>query len=211
MKRWKCLLLVATLGMALGVLPAVRAQTKEHPSHQELRDLMKEMVAAHNAGDLDKLITALDDDVVVTWQNGKVTKGPKAVKAYYEEMTKGPNRVVDKSTIKPEADELSILSNDGKTAFSWGNSKDHYVLTSGIEFDQDTRWSATVTKKDGKWKVTSVHISVNMFDNPILDLVHKKLFWTGLIVGLSGLLLGLLIGSMLFRGKAPAAPTTPAS
>lgn len=127
----------------------------------------------------------------------------KEVKAYYEEMTKGPNRVVQKSTIQPEADDLSFLYNDGKTAVAWGNSKDHYLLTDGTEFDQDTRWSATVVKKDGKWKVVSVHISVNMFDNPVLHLAIKKTgIWAGSIAGGGGLLVGLIIGALIFRSRS---------
>ena len=86
-------------------------------------------------------------------------KSPHEVKAYFEQMTKGPNRIVEKSTIAPEADALSLLYNDSQTAVAYGHSNDHYKLTDGTEFDQNTRWSATLVKKDGQWKVASVHIS----------------------------------------------------
>jgi uncharacterized protein (TIGR02246 family) len=197
--------LSAAFYLLFGLLPATQGETteKEHPAHDELRALMKEILAAYNQGDLDKLISYMDDDVVVTWQNGKVNKGPKAVKAYYEEMTKGPNRVVEKSSINPVPDELSILSNDGKAAFAWGTSKDHYKLTDGTEFDQDTRWSATAVKKDGNWKVASVHISANIFDNSILSLAIKKTaIWVGALAGGGGLLLGLLLGVVFFRRRS---------
>jgi uncharacterized protein (TIGR02246 family) len=203
MKRRTCRLLFATLAIFFGFLPAVRGQAKEDPAHDELRGLMKDVLAAYNQGDFDTLMTYLDEDVVATWQNAKVHKGPKAIKAYYEEMTKGAKKVVEKSTIKPEADELSILYNDGKTAVAWGHSKDHYLLTDGTEFDQDTRWSATAIKKDGKWKVASIHISVNMFDNPILTLAIKKTgTWVGVLAGGGGLLLGLIVGALLFRKRS---------
>ena len=200
-------MLFAALAALLGLLSSVQGQAKEDPAHEELRSLMKEILESYNKGDLDKLIAAFDDEVVVTWQNGKVNKGPKEVKAYFEEMTKGPKRVVEKSTINPVPDELSILYNDGKTAVAWGNSKDHYLLTDGTEFDQDTRWSATVVKKDGKWKVVSVHISVNIFDNPVLHLAIKKTaIWVGSIAGGGGLLVGLIVGAMIFRRRSK--PTT---
>lgn len=206
MKVRNCILLCAALAVLFGMLPAAWSQTKEDPAHDELRALLKEVLTAYNKGDLDTLLAALDDEVVVTWQNGKVNKGPKAVKAYYEEMTKGPKRVVEKSTINPVPDELVILYNDGKTAVAWGSSKDHYKLTDGTEFDQDTRWSATVVKKDGKWKVASVHISVDMFDNPILHMAIKKTaIWVGSIAGGGGLVVGLVAGALLFRRRSKPA------
>ena len=204
MKVRNCFLPCVALAVLFGPLPVTFAQ--EDPTHEELRNVLKEMKAAHNADDLDKLVSFLDDNVVVTWQNAKVTKGPKEVKDYYIEMTKGPNRVVQKSTIKPEADDKSFLHNDGKTAIAWGSSKDHYLLTDGTEFNQDTRWSATVVKKDGKWKVASVHISVDMFDNPILNMAIKKTaIWVGAIAGGGGLLVGLVVGALIFRSRSKVA------
>jgi uncharacterized protein (TIGR02246 family) len=203
MKLRNCLLPFAALAVLMGLLPSAQGQSKEDSAHEELRGLMKEVLTAYNKGDLDKLTDALDDEVVVTWQNGRVNKGRKEVKAYYEEMTTGPKRVVEKSSIEPVPDDLSIFYNDSKTAIAWGSSKDHYKLTDGTEFDQETRWSATVVKKDGKWKVVSVHISVNMFDNPILNMAIKKTgIWIGSIAGGIGLLVGLIVAALIFRSRS---------
>ena len=199
-------MLTALLAGLLGFCAAAQAQPKEDPAHEELRHLLKEMKAAHNAGDLDKLVSYLDDNVVVIWQNAKVSKGPKQVKDYYLEMTQGPKRVVQKSTIQPEADALSFLHNESTTAIAWGSSKDHYLLNDGTEFDQDTRWSATVVKKGDQWKVASVHISTDMFDNPILHIAIRRTgIWVGAIAGAAGLVLGLIVGVLFFRRKSSIA------
>ena len=117
-------------------------------------------------------------------------------------MTKGPNRVVEKSTIDPQPDDLAVLYNDGKTAVAYGNSKDHYVLTDGTEFDQNTRWSATLIKEGTEWKVASIHISVDLFDNPILNIAIKKTAtYTGAIAGGVGLIVGGLLVFLLTRRK----------
>jgi hypothetical protein len=87
----------------------------------------------------------------------------------------------------------------------YGHSNDHYDLTDGTEFDQNTRWTATLVKKDGKWKATSIHISTNMFDNPILTLAIKKsMWWFGGIGGGVGLLAGLLVGFVYHRSSKKA-------
>jgi len=209
MKLTKCLFALAVLLISFSVPAMSHGQTKEDAAHGELRALMKKVLAAYNAGDMDELITYLDDNVVVTWQNAKVTKNAKEVKTFFEEMTKGPRRVVEKSTIAPVADELSLLYNEDKTAIAFGHSKDHYKLMDGLVFDQDTRWSATVVKKNGVWKVVSVHISVNVFDNPILDIAIKKTaMWVGGISGGASLLVGLLAGAIFFRHRAKPAVGT---
>ena len=177
----------------------------EDSAHDELRALLKEIIAAYNAGDLDKLVSYFDDDVVVTWQSSRVNKNPQEVKAYFEEMTRGPNRVVESTTISPEPDAPSLLYNDGKTAVAYGHSKDHYELTNGMKFDQDTRWSATLVKKDGRWKVVNVHISANEFDNPILDIaVRRTTWWAGGIGAAAGFLVGAVAFWLIGRRRPKA-------
>jgi ketosteroid isomerase-like protein len=191
----------------LGFASLARAGTpREDSTHTELRALLKEVIAAYNAGDLDKLVSYFDDEVVVTWQDGRVNKNPKEVKAYFDEMTKGPNRIVESSTIDPAPDAPSILYNDDNTAVAYGHSKDHYELTNGMKFDQDTRWSATVVKKDGHWKVVNVHISANEFNNPILDIaVRRTAWWTGGIGAAVGFLVGAAMLWLVSRRRPKAA------
>jgi ketosteroid isomerase-like protein len=197
MKRNQCVLMSAAIVVVLGLAGLTRGGTAEDKIHDELRGLLKEVLTDYNAGDMDKLMTYLDDNVIITWQNGKVTRGHKEFKDFYEQMTKGPNKVVQSSTINPVPDDLSLLYNDGKTAVAWGNSKDHYKLTNGLEFDQDTRWSATVINENGKWKLANAHISTNMFDNPVLHIaIRKTAQWVGGIAGAGGLILGI-IGTIL--------------
>jgi hypothetical protein len=79
------------------------------------------------------------------------------------------------------------------------------VLTNGIKFDQDTRWSATVVKKDGQWKVANVHISANEFDNPILDIVRRRTaWWAGGISAAAGFIVGAVALRLLSRQRPKA-------
>src|SRR5205085_11953687 len=63
----------------------------ENPVHQELRAMRQGVVDAVNKNDVDRLLTYLDKDVVVTWMNAEVSKGPEGVRAYFDKMMKGPN------------------------------------------------------------------------------------------------------------------------
>ncbi|MBY0521966.1 MAG: nuclear transport factor 2 family protein [Gemmataceae bacterium] len=191
----KCPVLAVAALCLLGILAPAPAQTpKEDPAHDELRALFKEVLDAYNKADYDRLITYLDDDVVVIWQNADVSKKPAGVKEYFDKMMKGPNAVVKSAKIDPTVDDLTHLYGD--TGVAYGSSKDQYVLTDGTEFVQNTRWSASVVKRGGKWKVASVHISTNMFDNPILDMAVKKTMW---MAGGGGVVIGFLVGFLLAR------------
>jgi ketosteroid isomerase-like protein len=196
--------LIFVLGLLCVSVSSFHAQetkpVKEDPAHEELRELRKELTEAINQNDLDGLLQHLDDDVVVTWQNAEVSRKPAGVRAYYERMMHGPNRIVESIHIDPTVDELTHLYGD--TGIAFGSSHDHYKLTDGMDFEVESRWSATVVKKKGKWLIASFHASANMFDNPILRIaVRKVIMWTALITAGISLLVGFLGGWLLKRKR----------
>ena len=46
----------------------------------------------------------------------------------------------------------------------------------GMEFDLENRWTATLVKDDGQWKIAAYHVSSNIADNPILTLAKKSTY-----------------------------------
>ncbi len=219
MKRWSALAAILTFlgGVYIGSAepkaadkasdaspPKATAPAPEDPAHAELRALREGLVAAIKKNDVDEVLTYLDHDVVVTWQNGEVSRKPEGVRAYFDRVMKGPNRVVDSYTTNPTVDELTHLY--GNTGVAFGSSIDHYKLTDGSDFDLPTRWSATVVKTDGKWRIANFHASVNMFDNPVLVMTVKRVgLWISLIAGGVGLLVGFLAARMV-RGRSSSGP-----
>jgi ketosteroid isomerase-like protein len=182
------------------VTSADDAKTKEDPAHADLRALRAELVKAINGNHLDDMLALLDDDVVVTFMNAEVGRKPAGVRAYYDKMMNGPNKIVESITIDPTVDELTHLYGDTGVAF--GSSKDHFKLTDGRDFVAETRWTGTLVKKDGKWKVASFHASANAFDNPILWIALKRV---GMWVGIGAAVLGLVIGFLIGRRRAARA------
>ena len=143
----KRVLLVVAVG-CLALAPARAQEGKpaaEDPAHEELRALRKELVEAVNKNDLERLLGHLDQNVIVTWLNGEVSRKPEQVRAYYDRMMKGPDRIVDSISIDPTVDELTYLY--GNTGVAYGSSRDHFKLTDGRDFVVPTRWSATLFKK----------------------------------------------------------------
>jgi ketosteroid isomerase-like protein len=163
--------------------------------HEELRALRDGLIKATNESNVDALLALLHPNVVVTWQNAEVSRGRTGVKEYLTRMMSGPNRVVASFQTNPTVDELTILHGDD-AGIAFGSSRDRFVLTSGMDFELNGRWSATMVREDGRWLVASFHASTNLFDNPVLNLTKRTTIWSGVV----GLLLGALVG--LLAGRA---------
>ena len=184
--------------------PEDKKITAEDPIHNELRALRDGLVAAVNKGDLDAVAKYCHPNVRLTTPDAVVSKGIDGVRNYYESKTKGPNRVVDSFSSTPTVDDLSSLYG-GTTAVATGTSVDHFKMTSGMEFDLNTRWSATLVKENGKWLVANFHTATNVFDNPLLNAATKSIFWVGGICLLVGILISLLL-TWIFRCRARQNP-----
>ncbi len=155
------------------------------------------LTASFHKGDIDGLLTHLDPDVVVTWQNGEVCRGPEAVHAFYGRMMTGDKRVVREIKSEPEVLGRHIY---GDWAVSWGNLRDHFVLTDGSDLPFNSVFTATIAKRGDRWLVTAFHTSVSVFENPVLALATRKIaLWLGLGGGAVGLLLGIVVSRLVTR------------
>jgi uncharacterized protein (TIGR02246 family) len=170
-------------------------------THNALRALKQDMEDALNTQDVDRMLKHLHPDVVFTTMNNDVRVGKESIRAYYDEMMRGPNRVVEKISAKFDVAELTRLY--GNTGVARGSSKDHYVLTDGTDIVIDSRWTCTLVREGDQWLIAAFHYSTNVFDNPLLS----KLKYYGAIfisvATLGALLAGFIIGRMR-RPKATA-------
>lgn len=187
---------LVTIALMLALLASVVLPTQgqtpppENPAHQELRAMRDGLLDAMSKGDLEGILKFLGTNVVITWQNAEVSRGHDGVRAYYNRVMTGPNKIVNSFSCKIHPDELTILYGDNM-GICYGSSEEHYQLANGRELDVNGRWTATLVKEDGHWLVASLHCSTNLFDNVIVN-IEKKAVWTTGAIGLGiGVLLGL--------------------
>jgi uncharacterized protein (TIGR02246 family) len=182
----------------------------ENPAHKELRALKVKILEAFNKNDLDALLKYVHPNVVVTWQNGEVSRGHDGIRNYYKKMLEGPDRRVQKVTATADVDELTILYGDSN-GLAFGTLDQDFTLTDGSAFHLKNRWTAHVVKDEGQWVVSGLHVSADIFDNGVLWLiVRRTALWTGILAGVAGFVLGVVLFWTVraFRRK-PAAGGTP--
>lgn len=168
----------------------------EQAVHDELRKLRDQFIDAVNHKDGEAVLSLLHPRVVLTAQDGKelnTVRGRDGVQDYLNRLLLGPDKGIESLKLDPAADDLSEIFN-GNTAIAFGTSSDHYVTVSGTEFDLRTRWSATVIREGDQWLVASLHVSTNLFDNPVLAAAAKATTWIAIATGLIGLVVGFLLG-----------------
>jgi uncharacterized protein (TIGR02246 family) len=169
----------------------------ENPAHNDLRALRDGLLAATNKGDVDAMLSFCHPNIRFTTPDGRVHRGHDGVRKYLDEMMKGPNAYVKSFKADVNVDELTVLYGDD-TGIATGTSVDQFEVAGGNRFQLTDRWSATLVKEDGKWLVADYHTAPSVFNNPILDLAKRSVYWAGGI----GLVLGLAggaLGSRLMR------------
>jgi hypothetical protein len=76
-----------------------------------------------------------------------------------------------------------------------GTSDDTFVLTNGTTRVLRSRWTATLVKVEGTWKLKAFQAGANVLDNVILD-EHKRAAFG---IGVGGVVGALLLGGVGFR------------
>jgi len=168
--------------------------------HNELRKMRDDMLAAIARSEFDAILPHLHPNVVFTPMNGEVSRGPQAIRAYFDKMLKGPDAIVKSIRLGVEVDRLADFYGD--TALAFGSSNDQYVLSNGLEFQIQTRWTASLVRENGRWLITAFHSSANAFDNPILQKARQvaMLQWGGIGIA-AGALIGVLVARAVGRRR----------
>lgn len=193
-----CCLSSFSLAQESGATLQPAETVSENPIHEELRSLRKEVLDAFEQKDIDRLLACLHENVVITLQNAEVCVGHDEVRAFHVRMSEGENRTVQSQETVFEVDDLSILYG-GDAAVARGSIQDDFKLSTGMEFDLKSRWSATLVWEGDRWVIASFHASTNMFENGVSDMLLK---WNSIKVGAIALLAGIAIAvlfSKLFK------------
>jgi ketosteroid isomerase-like protein len=171
--------------------------------HDELRAMRRSLLEALKKKDIEGQLAHVHPNVVVTWQNNRVVRGHDGLRSFLKEMSAESEDVFQGYRVEPEADEMTIL-HGGDTGIVFGRSVPQYKYL-GMNFELENRWTATLAKHDGKWKIASYHVSANVLDNPVLGIAKRSAYWAGGLCLAAGLVVGLIVSAVLRRRGQPKA------
>ncbi|HEY2013687.1 MAG TPA: nuclear transport factor 2 family protein [Bryobacteraceae bacterium] len=189
------LLRALTLAALLRPLPMTAQNEMHQEDRQALLRILGEVEKAINAQDVEGILAQMRSDCSVTWWNAEVSRGHHEIRAYYRRMVKDPGRYITKYTTQAKLGEHArFLGSGGDVAVADGSMEDEFFPVIRGPFSLNSRWSATVAKAGGEWKIVTLHLSSNVFTNTLIAELTRALWYAGgaglAIGGLAGWLLG---------------------
>ena len=172
--------------------PASPSPTNREQDHEELRALLKTAKEAVNAKNFDALKPIFHERFSITTVDQKVFTNFDDFKAHFATLFTGTNAPLKSITFNPEADALTEFAGDN-LGLSHGSSTDTYVFSDGDTRVMTSRWTATLIKDTGKWKILNLHIGANILDNPVTEAAKSYVYKIGIGAGVGGLLLGFIL------------------
>jgi len=188
---------LAILALCTGAMAAGNAHADEADARAEdrkqLRALMSEVEAGINAQSVERLTALMSDDVTVTWLNAEVSRGKGDVKAYYSRMVGGEGTILEKYLTKVSLGAPARFVGD--IAMAEGKAADEFFPHARGPFRLDSNWSSTMKKIDGQWKIVTLHLSTNVFTNPLMAEAKRWTWYSGA----GGFVTGALAVFLLLR------------
>jgi uncharacterized protein (TIGR02246 family) len=158
---------------------------------QALLKVFHEIEAGINDQNVERMVAQMTPDATVVWLNGEVSRGHDEIRAYYQRMVQGPDRILDKyTTVAAVAAHARFY---GDIALADGAMRDAFFPVTRKPFELDSKWTSTSAKINGQWKVVSLHLSANVFNNNLLDEAKSAAKYLAAGGVLGGLLLAGLI------------------
>jgi len=199
MKLIQCLSL-GILTLTLTLQTGNAADADREADHAALRQLRDKVTAGINNLDAKALFPCFAKEFAFTTVNQTVLTNQTQIQDFFDRMFHSPAGLLTGMHTEPKADILTRFI-DQNTGVCYGSAKDTYTLRSGGDVTMDLRWSATVVKEDGQWKVALAHAGTDFLDNPVLSRVSSLWRKLAMGAGIGGLAVGLLLGLALARRR----------
>jgi hypothetical protein len=186
-----CFITILTAGSAF-------AQERQQ-DHEQLRAMLVTATEAMNSKNFAALTPLFYNKFSITTVDQKLFTNLADFRAYYEALYKGDNAPLKSIMFKPEADALTEFVGDN-IGLSHGTSTDTYTFSDGDTRMMTSRWTATVFKDNGKWKILNLHIGTNLLDNPVVSSLKSYVYKAGFGAGIAGLIAGFALAWFLRGG-----------
>jgi ketosteroid isomerase-like protein len=175
------------------------AQDPHQEDRAALRNILAEVERGINDQDIERILSQMDSACTVTWWNAEISRGDDEIRAYYRRMVKDDGRLINKYTTKAKVSAPArFVGSSGDVAIADGSMEDEFFPVIRGSFKLSSRWTTTLEKSGGQWKIVSLHLSSNVFTNSLISELTPGLWYAGA----GGLVVGSLAGWFLRRRRA---------
>lgn len=174
--------------LLLGSVVFAQGADSRKEDRQQLLAILAEIERGINEVNIDLMAKHFDEKATVTWLNAEVSHGPEGVRSYFKRMVgNGPDAVLSKYVTHPQISQSTQFYAD--VAVANGTTEDEFTPHHRGPFNFHTVWTATLIKREGKWKIISLTLSTNTFNNVLIDELKQYAVYAGM----GGALLGMLL------------------
>lgn len=177
-------------------------QDARNEDHDKLRALKAKVVDAFNKRDGQAIAACFTRDFAITTIDQTTLTSAADIEKHFNTMFKSPAAIVVDMKVSPDPEILTSFI-DADNGYCYGKNHETYTLKNGTVVPMDSRWTATVHRENGAWKIATIHAGVNFLDNPVLVRSEARVKTTAAIGFAAGVVLILLV-SALFRRKKKA-------
>jgi ketosteroid isomerase-like protein len=186
------------IGMPQQAAPPASAAS-EDADHEALRRLKTAYEEAIRDNRIDALAPYFHADFHGVMVTGRPVNSFADVQQFWHDI-RGliGNGGTYTTTLNPER---SVILGD--TALARGTADDVVKTSDGHEFRFTTLWTATLQRDGGNWKIRSVQGTMDPIANPFVrEFARRTVVYSAWGAGLTGLVLGLLLGAVWQRRRA---------
>jgi ketosteroid isomerase-like protein len=172
------------------------AEINREADHAALRQLRDKAVVAINNLDGNALAPCFAKEFAFITVNQSVLTSQAQVQDFFDRTFRAKDALVSGMKSEPTADILTRFI-DENAGVCYGSTKDTYTLKSGEVVTMTNRWSATVVKENGEWKVAMAQVGTDFTNNPVLDRAAAFAKKLAIGAGIGGLVLGIILVRLL--------------
>ncbi len=184
-------LFILMLGLStMCAAEGLSAQAHE-ADHQALRALRDELVAALNTTDYTRLGQCLAPGFNLTFADQRRFTDLTSLASYQQHLHDEVG--ITKVVFAPEVDAPATLIT-ADTAVATGTSTDRFEANDGSVTAITSRWTATMVRHEGAWKLSAFQAGVDLMDNPILHRQRQAMIRFAVLGAVLCLIVGLLSG-----------------
>jgi len=180
------------------------AEINREADHAALRQLRDKAAAAINNLDGKALAPCFAREFAFTTVTQSILTNQAQVQDFFDQTFRSKDALLSGMKSEPTADILTRFI-DENTGVCYGSTKDTYTLKSGEVVVMTNRWSATVVKENGEWKVALAQVGTDFMNNPVLDRAAAFAKKLALGAGIGGLILGIILARLMGCGKKACA------